>query len=70
MQYRYTGPLTALTLKTETGPRELVLHPNCEVNLPEGNAHVAALVAQGYLASEDPAPRTRKPTKEEAVDGR
>lgn len=70
MQYRYSGPLTALTLNTETGPRDVVLHPNASVELPEGNAHIAALVAQGYLALEDAPARTRKPTKEEPADGR
>jgi hypothetical protein len=69
MQYRYSGPLTALTLNTETGPRDLVLHPGGSVDLPEGNAHVASLVAQGFLTGEE-TPRPRKSTKEEAADGR
>lgn len=79
MQYRYSGPLTALTLNTETGPRDVVLHPNASVDLPEGNAHVTALVAQGFLSPEEtPRPRAsdaqgtsgRKPVKEETADGR
>ncbi len=69
MQYRYSGPFAALTLNTETGPRDVVLHPGASVDLPEGNAHVAALVAQGFLSPQE-TPRPRKTAKEDTPDGR
>lgn len=70
MQYRYSGPLSALTLKTEGGDRELVLHPRGLYDLPADNAHIAALVAQGYLTCEAPTARPARKTKEETPDGR
>lgn len=62
MLYRYTGPLSALTLPDG---RDVVLAPGAAVDLPEDNPVVTTLVALGRLAAE-PAPKKSKdqPAKE------
>ncbi|TXF11928.1 hypothetical protein [Pelomicrobium methylotrophicum] len=49
MLYRYTGPLTALTLP---GGQEVILTPGATVELPEDNPAIATLVALGRLKPE------------------
>ncbi|MEO1750721.1 hypothetical protein [Thiofaba sp. EF100] len=56
MLYRYTGPLTAMTLPDG---RDVVLAPGCAVDLPEDNPVVATFAALGRLAAE-PAPKKIK----------
>lgn len=62
MLYRYSGPLTALTLPDG---REVVLAPGAAVELPEDNQAIATLAALGRLKAE-PAPKPAKPGKGEA----
>lgn len=45
MIYRYNGPLTGVTLATDKGPREVLLAPGSEVDLPEAHPYVALLLA-------------------------
>lgn len=45
-RYRYTGPLSAVTL---AGGRDVLLAPGAEVTLPDDNAYVKALVARKHL---------------------
>lgn len=59
MQYRYSGPLTALTLPDG---QEVILTPGATAELPEDNPAIATLVAMGRLA---PQP-AQKPKKGEA----
>jgi hypothetical protein len=51
--YRYTGPLTSLTL---TGVGDVILRPGCTVELPDCDV-VAVLAAMGRLQPvSEPAP--------------
>ena len=63
MLYRYTGPLTAITLPDG---REVLLQPGSTVDLPEDNPVVATLAALGRLAPEPAASAPRK-TKTEII---
>lgn len=49
--YRYSGPLSAVTLPDASLPRgrQVRLFPGGEVTLPDDNAYVRSLVARGYL---------------------
>jgi len=49
MKYLYTGPFSGVTLKTLEGPKEVLLHPNEEVDLPADNEYVKTLVARKHL---------------------
>lgn len=53
MRYRYTGPMTAMTLKDG---RDVILSPGTLVELPENADVTATLVALGRLAPETDAP--------------
>ncbi|MCX8018331.1 MAG: hypothetical protein N2690_10595 [Rhodocyclaceae bacterium] len=60
MLYRYSGPLTAMTL---ADGREVILSPGAVVDLPEEADVTQTLVALGRLAPEPAAPKS-KPRKE------
>lgn len=62
MQYRYSGPFTAMTL---ADGREVILAPGGLVELPEEADVTQALVALGRLAPEPVQPKT-KPSKDTA----
>jgi hypothetical protein len=49
--YRYSGPLSAVTLPDDALPkgRQVRLFPGRDIVLPEDNAYVKALVARGHL---------------------
>jgi hypothetical protein len=49
--YRYSGPLSAVTLPDDAFPkgRQVRLFPGRDIALPEDNAYVQALVARGHL---------------------
>lgn len=64
MLYRYTGPLTAMTLPDG---RELILADGQTVDAPEDNPVIATLAALGRLTPEPaPAPKPAKAGKGEA----
>lgn len=46
MKYRYSGPLSGVTL--DNG-QETMLHPGSEVDLPEGHDYTNTLLALGHL---------------------
>lgn len=60
MLYRYSGPLTAMTL---ADGREVILAPGALVDLPEEADVTQTLVALGRLTPEPAQPKT-KPRKE------
>lgn len=62
MKFRYSGPLSGVTL---ADGQEVMLHPDTEVELPEGNDYVKTLQALGHLAPVAAAPKPAK-TKGEA----
>jgi hypothetical protein len=49
--YRYSGPISAVTLPDASLPkgRQVRFFPGGEVTLPDDNAYVRSLVARGYL---------------------
>jgi len=47
MKYRYSGPLSGVTL--DDG-QEVILHPGTEVDLPEQHDYTKTLLALGHLA--------------------
>lgn len=49
MKYFYTGPTSGVTLNTENGPLEVMLHTRTEVTLPEENEYVKTLIALKHL---------------------
>lgn len=53
MRYRYTGPMTAMTLRDG---RDVILSPGAIVELPEDVDVTATLVALGRLTPEPDAP--------------
>jgi hypothetical protein len=57
MQYRYSGPLTALTLPDG---QEVILTPGATVELPEDNPAIVTLVALGRLKSVPAKPAAKK----------
>ena len=67
MKYRYTGPLTAVTLP---GVGSRTLSPGAEVELPAENSYVRSLVARQHLfelpadVSPAPAKPQARPTNE------
>ena len=46
MKYRYSGPLSGVTLDNGA---EVMLHPGAEVDLPEGHDYTQTLQALGHL---------------------
>lgn len=58
--YTYSGPMSGVTL--DDG-REVLLHPNSAVELPEENEYVKTLIALGYL-SEAPSSAPAAPQEE------
>lgn len=50
MKYLYTGPFSGVTLETPDGAKEVLLHPNHEVELPDDNEYVKTLVARKHLS--------------------
>ena len=46
MKYRYSGPLSGVTL---ADGQEVMLHPGAEVELPEDNDYVNTLLALEHL---------------------
>lgn len=64
MKYRYTGPMSGVTLKTGGAPRDVVLIPGKEVDLPETHEYTRVLVALGHLTpTAAPAAQPKKTTK-------
>ena len=61
MLYKYTGPLSGVTLSDGT---EIMLHPGKDVDLPEDEAYVKTLKARGYIkpAQDQAAPAERQVT--------
>lgn len=55
-RYFYSGPFSGCTLKTATGDREVLLHPNSHVDLPRDHDYVKTLIALGHL-TEAPLPQ-------------
>ncbi len=47
MKYRYSGPLSGVTLADGT---EVMLHPGADVDLPEGHDYTKTLLALGHLS--------------------
>ena len=64
MKYRYSGPLSGVTL--DNGD-EVMLHPGADVDLPEGHDYTKTLQALGHLTPL-PQPKTTKAKGE--TDGR
>ena len=64
MKYRYSGPLSGVTL--DNG-QEVMLHPGTDVELPEAHDYTKTLLALGHLAPQ-PAVKTTKAKGE--TDGR
>lgn len=64
MKYRYSGPLSGVTLANGT---EVMLHPGADVDLPEGHDYTNTLRALGHLTPL-PQPKTTKAKGE--TDGR
>lgn len=63
MQYRYSGPLTAMTL---SDGREVILSPGALVELPEEADITQTLIALGRLV---PEPAETRKTKKEPSNG-
>ena len=55
MKYRYSGPLSGVTL--DNGD-EVMLHPGAEVDLPEGHDYTKTLLALGHLTPVKQAAKT------------
>lgn len=65
MKYRYSGPLSGVTL--DNG-QEVMLHPGGEVELPPEHEYTKTLLALGHL---NPLPASpAQPPKKGATDGR
>ena len=64
MKYRYSGPTSGVSLLEGDTIREVMLHTDTDVELPEGNEYVATLVALRHLtpiAAPVPAKRATEP---------
>ena len=48
-KFKYTGPLSGATLTGDGEPKEVMLYPDTEVDLPETHEYVQTLLALGYL---------------------
>jgi hypothetical protein len=49
MKFIYSGPTSGVTLQTDEGTQEVMLHTDAQVDLPEKNAYVNTLIAMKYL---------------------
>ena len=49
-RYLYSGVFSGVSLKTPTGIKEILLHPNTHVELPSDHEYVKTLVALGHLS--------------------
>lgn len=63
--YTYKGPDSGITLQDKETSTDVLLRNGRTVRLPEGNAAVKTLVAQGYLveSAEAPPAAAEKPAK-------
>lgn len=64
MKYRYSGPLSGVTL--DDG-REVMLHPDATVDLPETHDYTQTLLALGHLS---PLPQGKTAKAKGDSDGR
>lgn len=67
MRYRYTGPMTAMTLKDG---RDVILSPGTLVDLPADADVTATLVALGRLTPETDAPEPSAAKTKNARDNK
>lgn len=65
MKYRYSGPVSGVTLIEGEKSQEVMLFPGAEVELPEGHEYVQTLQALGYLT-----PVAQPKTKKGEADAR
>jgi hypothetical protein len=72
-KYIYRGPDSGITLQDKETSTDVLLRAGKTVRLPDGNAAVRTLAAQGYLVevaeqapapAEKPAPKSTKAAKE------
>ncbi|KWZ43746.1 hypothetical protein WS72_13360 [Burkholderia savannae] len=49
MKYQYSGPTSGVTLKNGNEVREVMLHTDADVDLPEQHEYTKTLQAMGYL---------------------
>lgn len=64
MKYRYSGPLSGVTLDNGT---EVMLHPGADVELPAEHEYTKTLQALGHLT---PAPQPKAPKAKGEADVR
>lgn len=57
--YKYSGPLSGVTLKDGKAVKEIMLHDGAVVDLPEDNEYTRTLLALGHLTPE-PAAEDKK----------
>lgn len=60
MKYRYTGPMSGVTLKTGGAQRDVLLIPGQDADLPESHEYTRTLLALGHLAPAPVAPTKTK----------
>ena len=69
MKYFYSGPFSAVTLQTAAGEKDVVLHPNSDVDLPEDNPYTKTLVALKLLTTPAVAASDAKVSPKPAKEG-
>ncbi|CBJ43013.1 hypothetical protein [Ralstonia solanacearum] len=73
MKYRYSGPTSGVTLQQGEDIREVMLHADTEIELPEEHEYIQTLLALGHLtpvkSAAKTSARTNAGTDESATKG-
>ena len=60
-KYRYTGPLSGVTLIHEGNEYEKILNPGTIIEFPPEHSYTKTLIARGHLTPVEPVPETIEP---------